>query len=126
MKRGADILVFQHPPEPMDLVRWLKKRVRAVNVGVLLVNNDLDLADGFGHDMLDLCDMLSREQEMARIDVAVLDETLGFLGATASFSSESIPPLPFCEKRFHIALKERAIEGAIARCRSFTIGGAAD
>src|SRR5438067_6057895 len=83
MKRGADILVFQHPPEPMDLVRWLKKRVRAVNVGVLLVNNDLDLADGFGHDMLDLCDMLSREQEMARIDVAVLDETLGFLGATA-------------------------------------------
>ena len=53
MQRRADLLVLQHPPEPVDLVRGLEKRVVAVNSRVLSLNDVLDLADRFGGDILD-------------------------------------------------------------------------
>src|SRR5712671_1878486 len=50
---------------------------------MLPLNNILDVADCFGSDLFDALDMLPSEQEMLWIDMAVLDETFGFLGAAA-------------------------------------------
>jgi len=83
VQRGTKILVFQHPPEPIDLVRGLEKRVIAINFRVLSFNEVIELAGGFSSDMLDLLDVLARKQEMLRIDMAQLDEAPGFLGAAA-------------------------------------------
>lgn len=55
----------------------------AENLGMLPFNNILDVADCFGSEIFNSLDMLSGEQEMLWIDVAVLGETFGFLGAAA-------------------------------------------
>jgi len=55
-------LVFQHPPEPIDLVRGWRTGVR-VNVGIVSVYDVFYLADRFGSDMFDALDMLSGEQQ---------------------------------------------------------------
>ena len=71
MQCGPDLLVFQHPSEPSDLIRRLKKRVIAVNGRVLSLHDILDFADRFGSHIPDSLDMLWNEQEMVGIDVAL-------------------------------------------------------
>jgi len=60
-----------------------EERVLAEDLGMLPLNNIFDVADGFGSDILNALDMLPSEQEMLWINVAVLDETFGLLGAAA-------------------------------------------
>ena len=62
MQRCADILIFQHPPEPTGLVRGLEKRVIAVDGRVLSLDDILDFADRFGSDILDSLDVRRNEQ----------------------------------------------------------------
>ena len=57
MQRRAHLLILQHPPKPVDLVRGLKKRVIAVDGRVLAFDHVLDLADRFGSNILDALDM---------------------------------------------------------------------
>jgi len=49
-------------------------------------NDVLDLAHRFGSNVLHALDMLRNEQEVMRIDVAGVDEALGFLGTTAGIA----------------------------------------
>jgi len=72
VQRGTDILVFQHPPEPIDLVGGLEKLVIAIDFRVLSFNKVIELACRFSSDMLDLLDMLPSKQKTLRIDVAQL------------------------------------------------------
>src|SRR5258708_4423698 len=82
-QRRADLLIFQHLPDPNDLVLGLQKWVIAVNGRVPAFHHVLDLADRCGSDILDALDMLRNEPEMMGINVARLDEAFGLLRTAA-------------------------------------------
>jgi hypothetical protein len=51
MQRPTHVLALKHAPQPVDLVRWPKKRVLAVNGCVLLLDQILDFSDRFARDV---------------------------------------------------------------------------
>ena len=69
--------------EPADLVRRLKKRVIAINGRVLPVEDIFDFANRAGRRFPDPPNVQGHEEQLMRIDVTGVDETLSLLGATA-------------------------------------------
>jgi hypothetical protein len=75
VQRPAHVLALQYAPEPGDLVRGLEKRVVAVEVRVLSLDDILDCADRCRCDVPDALDVLGDERVVTDegIDPAVVD-----------------------------------------------------
>src|SRR5260370_31205667 len=92
MQSHADIRPIQILSEPMHLVGRLKKWVFPINACVLPIHEIIDYSNRIGCRILDLPNMQRNELQVMRIDVAGVDEALGFLGTTAGIFR--LPPAP--------------------------------
>ena len=82
MQGRADVRLFQNPPEPVHLVRRLKKWVFPIDGCVLPFHDIIDFSNRAGGRFPDLLNMQGNELQVMRIDVTGVDEALGFLRAT--------------------------------------------
>src|SRR5262249_20424489 len=62
-QRVAQILALQHAAKPRDLIRRLEKRVIAVDLHVLSLDDILDLADRFRRDIADALKVVWNKHE---------------------------------------------------------------
>ena len=83
MQGRADFRSIQNLSEPMHLFGRLKKWVFPINGCVLPIHDIIDYSNRIGCRIPDLPNMQRNELQVMRIDVAGVDEALGFLGATA-------------------------------------------
>src|SRR6185369_12187503 len=83
VQQPAHALAVEHMLEPTDLVRRSEKRVLAVDGRVLALDDVRNFAVRRGRDVADALDVPRDKKEMVRIDLSLLDEAPGFLGATA-------------------------------------------
>ena len=83
MQGRADFRSIQNLSEPMHLFGRLKKWVFPINGCVLPIHDIIDYSNRMGCRIPDLPNMQRNELQVMRIDVAGVDEALGFLGTTA-------------------------------------------
>ena len=83
MQGRADIRPIQNLSKPMRLFGWLKKWVFPIDGCVLPIHDIIDYSNRIGCRIPDLPNMQRNELQVMRIDVAGVDEALGFLGTTA-------------------------------------------
>jgi hypothetical protein len=83
MQGRADFRSIQNLSEPMHLFGRLKKWVFPINGCVLPIHDIIDYSNRIGCRIPDLPNMQRNELQVMRIDVAGVDEALGFLGTTA-------------------------------------------
>ena len=83
MEGRADVRPIQNLSEPMHLFGRLKKWVFPINGCVLPIHDIIDYSNRIGCRIPDLPNMQRNELQVMRIDVAGVDEALGFLGTTA-------------------------------------------
>ena len=79
----ADVWLFQNLTEPSHLFGRLKKWVFPIDGCVLPIRDIIDHSNRIGCRIPDLSNMQRNELQVMRIDVAGIDEALGFLGTTA-------------------------------------------
>src|SRR5258708_1172721 len=83
MQGRADFRSIQNLSEPMHLFGRLKKWVFPINGCVLPIHDIIDYSNRIGCRIPDSPDVRGNELQLMRIDVAGVDEALGFLGTTA-------------------------------------------
>src|SRR5258708_28883784 len=83
MQGRADFRSIQNLSEPMHLFGRLKKWVFPINGCVLPIHDIFDYSNRIGCRIPDLPNMQRNELQVMRIDVAGVDEALGFLWTTA-------------------------------------------
>ncbi len=83
MQGRADVRPIQNLSEPLHLFRRLKKWVFPIDGCVLPIHDIIDYSNRIGCRIPDLSNMQRDELQVMRIDVAGVDEALGFLGTTA-------------------------------------------
>src|SRR5258708_24904824 len=83
MQGRADFRSIQNLSEPMHLFGRLKKWVFPINGCVLPIHDIIDYSNRIDCRIPDLPKMQRNELQVMRIDVAGVDEALGFLWTTA-------------------------------------------
>jgi hypothetical protein len=86
MQRPAHVLAQQHAPQPVNLVRWPKEWMVAVNGRVLALDHILDFPDRFAGDIPHPFDMLRNKHQPVRIDMPMFDKTTRLLRAAAGIA----------------------------------------
>src|SRR4051812_4308746 len=93
MKCPPHIFALQHAPKPVSFVRRPQKRVLAEYGSMLSLHDILDFADRFTSNIPDSLDMLWHEQQVLRIDMALLDEAPSLFRAATGIALVHEPTL---------------------------------